>query len=163
MAVPKKKRAEAQRLGTEVRDAVLANVGELLDEHMAEILNVIEESETGKLSVGFPTGLDFSESEPSVQTFIRFATTVTDKRVKKLENPDQLRLFTPRPGAEVPAANDDEQSEAEEQEQDAKSRKRTLKKEAKDAKPAGKKRGRKSNAEKAAAAAAENGEQSATA
>lgn len=116
MAVPKKKRLEAAKLADEINEAIQANIGELWSEHAVEILNVIEESENGKLAVGFSTSLDFSESEPKVTTTIRFATTVTDKRVKALENPDQLRLFTPKGGAsEEPAENDEDEEKDEPQ------------------------------------------------
>lgn len=98
MAVSKKKR-DASQLGklANAGDAIAQAVKELFETHAAEILSVIEESEDRKLSVAFGVDIDDSESEMSLKTKIRFAQTVTDIRLSRLDDPNQLNfsMLTP--------------------------------------------------------------------
>ena len=93
MAVSRKKKPAAQadvgKLGG-AADAIAQAVKELFEAHVSEIEAVIEESETRQLSVAFGVDIDDSESELSLKTRIRFAQTVTDVRLSRLDDPNQL-------------------------------------------------------------------------
>lgn len=97
MAVAKKDRSEPNY--KQIKDAIVKQAEELLKVHGAEIVELYEESEDGKATINLGAEIDCSESEPMVTTRIRFSTSVTDKRVSRLDDPKQIRLFTEMPKA----------------------------------------------------------------
>jgi RNase H-fold protein (predicted Holliday junction resolvase) len=95
MAVSRKKKPAAQsQLGklAGAAEAIAQAVKELFETHASEIQAVIEESETRQLAVAFGVEIDDSESELSLKTRIRFAQTVTDVRLSRLDDPNQLNF-----------------------------------------------------------------------
>jgi hypothetical protein len=73
-------------LPDEVRSTIIRQVSDLLEVHTSEIQEVISESESQKVNISFGSEIDCSESVSVVRTRIRFATTVTDSRVDKLDD-----------------------------------------------------------------------------
>ena len=104
MAVRKKNQEKVPQDGF-IKNALQQMVGELYDEHAAEIRAVMDDSETRKVAFVFPGTLDFSESDPMLTVQIRFSATVTDKRVckidEKTEDPNQIVMF--RDAKDMPA------------------------------------------------------------
>lgn len=91
MAVSRKKKDNSQ-LGklAGAGDAIAQAIKDLFETHASEILAVIEESENRQLAVAFGVEIDDSESELSLKTRIRFAQTVTDVRMSRLDDPNQM-------------------------------------------------------------------------
>lgn len=122
MAVSRKKKPAAQsQLGklAGAADAIAQAVKELFETHASEILAVIDESETRQLAVTFGVEIDDSESELSLKTRIRFAQTVTDVRLSRLDDPNQLG-FTMLSQDEFNERNAAAKAEKEQAEADAK-------------------------------------------
>ena len=95
MAVSRKKKGN-EELGklAHAGEAIAQAIRDLFETHAPEILAVIEESEDRKLSVAFGVDIDDSESELTLKTRIRFAQTVTDIRLSRLDDPNPI-LFSP--------------------------------------------------------------------
>jgi hypothetical protein len=91
MAVSRKKKENSQ-LGklAGAGEAIAQAIKDLFDTHADEIAAVIAESETRQLAVAFGVEIDDSESELSLKTRIRFAQTVTDVRLSRLDDPNQM-------------------------------------------------------------------------
>ncbi len=92
MAVKSKKSGNEPQ-DQHINEAICQMVKELYSEHSGEIRSTLEESEVNKLSISFNVELDCSESEPMVTTKIRFSSSVTDKRVSRLDDPQQIVMF----------------------------------------------------------------------
>lgn len=90
----------AKPLDEQERSAILKSVEELLVQHSGEIREMLDESEDRKATVGFKIDMDESESEPFVTTSIRFSTAVTDRRVARLDDTNQITLFNSRSEAQ---------------------------------------------------------------
>lgn len=88
------RKSKEDMISPETLEAIQEDVGELYKEHEAEIRQVMDESEKPVVVVGFGVKIDLSESEPIVETSIRFSQTVTDRRVRKLDDPKQPLLLT---------------------------------------------------------------------
>lgn len=74
--------------------AIQEDVGALYVEHESEIRKVMDEAEKPVVVVNFSVKLDLTESAPIVETMIRFTSSVTDKRVRKLDDPAQPLLLS---------------------------------------------------------------------
>ena len=110
MSVSRKKNStEKQPQDVQIAAAINQAVGELYGEHAAEIRAVLEDSEDRKVVVNFGVELDCSESEPMVTTKIRFSTSVTDRRVTKLEDPNQTVFNMVGDKSELPGADKPEE------------------------------------------------------
>ena len=120
MAVSRKKKDNSQ-LGklAGAGEAIAQAIKDLFDTHASEILAVIEESEDRQLAVAFGVEIDDSESELSLKTRIRFAQTVTDVRLSRLDDPNQLN-FTMLTQAQFKERNEDAKAAKEQAEADAK-------------------------------------------
>lgn len=92
MAVSKKKPKEVK--GSNLVAAAVAQFEALLREHMAEVLEVLEESESRNVTVNCATKFNLAESEPQVESILRFSQTVTDKRTSVLDDPNQGTFWT---------------------------------------------------------------------
>lgn len=88
MAVRSKKTAATPR-GENIRNAIMAKVEELWNAHSQEVLDIIQESEDHKVTVGFSSEIDCSESAPSITIKMRFSETFTDSRKVQLDDPNQ--------------------------------------------------------------------------
>jgi len=84
---------KAKRTGTpgggNLKDAIMAKASELWDAHAEEVLRIIKDSEDHKVTVGFSSDIDCSESAPSITIKIRFSETFTDTRKVQLDDPNQ--------------------------------------------------------------------------
>ena len=78
----------------ETLSAIQEDVGALYVEHESEIRKVMDEAEKPVVVVNFAVKLDLTESAPIVETMIRFTSSVTDKRVRKLDDPAQPLLLS---------------------------------------------------------------------
>ena len=96
MATKKKKQNKPQEplVSPETLSAIQEDVGALYVEHESEIRMVMEEAEKPVVVVNFQVKLDLTESAPIVETMIRFTSSVTDKRVRKLDDPAQPLLLS---------------------------------------------------------------------
>jgi len=119
MAVAKKPKSDQLGKLAGAGDAIAQAIKDLFDTHAAEILKVIEESEDRQLAVAFGVEIDDSESELSLKTRIRFAQTVTDVRLSRLDDPNQLN-FTMLTQAQFKERNDQAKADKEQAEADAK-------------------------------------------
>ena len=72
--------------------ALLAS-DELLTQAQDNIQKVLDDSESKKIAVSLKIDRDDSESEPLVTVSIRFSEAYTDKRVARLNDPNQKTLF----------------------------------------------------------------------
>ena len=81
-------------VSTETLAAIQEDVGALYVEHESEIRKVMDEAEKPVVVVNFSVKLDLTESAPIVETMIRFTSSVTDKRVRKLDDPAQPLLLS---------------------------------------------------------------------
>ncbi len=84
-----KKKTKQTPKGHNLRAAIVANVEELLTQHMAGILTFIDEAEDKKEKVSFGVEINCAESEPQVKVGIRYSQSVTDTRSVILDDPDQ--------------------------------------------------------------------------
>ncbi len=102
MAVKEKKTNKQAKAS--VHEQIVAGIvkaaQELYTHHQDEIQENLNESESKKVAVTFPCEIDCSESEPLVTVKIRFSSSVTDKRVFRVDDangeiaePGQVRLF----------------------------------------------------------------------
>lgn len=98
MAV-KKKNQNGKPVHEQIVEGIGQAVRELYTHHSGEIQENLDESEAKKVKVTFGCELDLSESEPLVTVGIRFSASVTDKRVFKLDDPNQIKLFPDRASA----------------------------------------------------------------
>lgn len=89
----RKKNMEATPQDAMIAEAITKSVNELQTVHAAEIRQNLEESETRKVGVNYNCTIDCSESEPLVTVTINFSSKVTDKRVARLDDPAQIKLF----------------------------------------------------------------------
>ena len=95
MATKKKVQKEKEQLvSPETLSAIQEDVGALYFEHESEIRKVMDEAEKPVVVVNFAVKLDLTESAPIVETMIRFTSSVTDKRVRKLDDPAQPLLLS---------------------------------------------------------------------
>ena len=95
MATKKKGQNKKEPLvSPETLSAIQEDVGALYVEHEAEIRKVMDEAEKPVVVVNFSVKLDLTESAPIVETMIRFTSSVTDKRVRKLDDPAQPLLLS---------------------------------------------------------------------
>lgn len=95
MATKKKVQKEKEPLvSPETLSAIQEDVGALYVEHESEIRKVMDEAEKPVVVVNFAVKLDLTESAPIVETMIRFTSSVTDKRVRKLDDPAQPLLLS---------------------------------------------------------------------
>jgi hypothetical protein len=93
----KKKQQNRQKeplVSPETLMAIQEDVGALYAEHETEIRKVMDEAEKPVVIVNFTVKLDLTESAPIVETMIRFTSSVTDKRVRKLDDPTQPLLLS---------------------------------------------------------------------
>lgn len=93
----KKKQQNRQKeplVSPETLMAIQEDVGALYAEHETEIRKVMDEAEKPVVVVNFTVKLDLTESAPIVETMIRFTSSVTDKRVRKLDDPTQPLLLS---------------------------------------------------------------------
>lgn len=121
MAVSRKKNSNEQsQLGklAGAAEAIAQAVKELFETHASEIQDVIEESETRQLAVAFSVDIDDSESELSLKTRIRFAQTVTDVRLSRLDDPNQMS-FTMLTKEQFKERNEQAKADKEQAEADA--------------------------------------------
>jgi len=90
MAVKKKKGAGQAPRGGNLIAAAMADIEDLLKKHMNDgIIPLVDESEDHKATVSLSIKINCAESEPTVETDIRYTSSVTDRRVTKLDHPDQ--------------------------------------------------------------------------
>lgn len=96
MATKKKQHGNAKPplVSPETLAAIQEDVGALYVEHENEIRKVLDEAEKPVVVVNFAVRLDLTESAPIVETMIRFTSSVTDKRVRKLDDPAQPLLLS---------------------------------------------------------------------
>jgi len=95
MATKKKVQKQKEPLvSPETLSAIQEDVGALYVEHESEIRKVMDEAEKPVVVVNFSVKLDLTESAPIVETMIRFTSSVTDKRVRKLDDPAQPLLLS---------------------------------------------------------------------
>lgn len=87
-----KKHAAKTTPGKGIKNALLEKAAELWEAHAGEIMELVEESEEHKLTVGFSLEIDCSESAPNVTVKIRFASTVTDSRKVQMDDPNQTQF-----------------------------------------------------------------------
>ena len=80
-------------LHKQIVEGIVKAVAELYTHHSGEIQENLDESESKKVVISFATSLDCSESEPMVTVSIRFSSSVTDKRVFRLDDSKQISLF----------------------------------------------------------------------
>ena len=96
MATKKKQQWKQKEplVSPETLSAIQEDVGALYVEHESEIRKVMDEAEKPVVVVNFSVKLDLTESAPIVETMIRFTSSVTDKRVRKLDDPAQPLLLS---------------------------------------------------------------------
>lgn len=99
MATKRKSNGQAKKpkdemISAETLAAIQEDVGALYQQHEGEIRKVMDEAEKPIVTVGFQVKIDLSESEPIVETTIRFSQVVTDRRVRKLDDPTQPTLLS---------------------------------------------------------------------
>ncbi len=96
MATKKKsqKGTKEPLVSPETLQAIQEDVGALYAEHEAEIRKVMDEAEKPVVVVNFAVKLDLTESASIVETLIRFTSSVTDKRVRRLDDPAQPLLLS---------------------------------------------------------------------
>lgn len=96
MATKKKQQGKQKEplVSPETLSAIQEDVGALYVEHESEIRKVMDEAEKPVVVVNFSVKLDLTESAPIVETMIRFTSSVTDKRVRKLDDPAQPLLLS---------------------------------------------------------------------
>ena len=75
--------------GENIKNAILAKATDLWDAHVEEVLRIIKESEEHRVTVGFSSEIDCSESAPSITIKMRFSETFTDSRTVQLDDPNQ--------------------------------------------------------------------------
>lgn len=98
MAV-KKKDNKTEVMHSKVNAGIQKAMAELYQHHSGQIQENLDEAEDKKVAVTFACDIDCSESEPLVTVRIRFSSSITDKRVFRLdpkidvENPDQFVLY----------------------------------------------------------------------
>jgi hypothetical protein len=115
MTVAKKKSVITVR-NEHIIAAILASTREMLEEHIAEAMELVDQSETSAVVINLPSKIDCSESQPSVTTTLRFTKSFTDKRSKQLEDPSQGSLpfrDTTNDEPELPSTNGEAQEEGE--------------------------------------------------
>lgn len=95
-----------------IKRAIIQAVDELLEQHGPDVKRVRRESEDDTVTVGFKALIDCSESEPTVTVDIRYSQAVTDRRVAKLDNPDQIQLFDKKELAKINKAKKEEAAAA---------------------------------------------------
>ena len=95
MSVPEKK-APVVVDEADIRKAILDAISELYEEHEDQIVGIRSRAEGNCITVTFANEIDFSESQPTVRTKIRFCETYTDERTNKISRDDknQLKLET---------------------------------------------------------------------
>ena len=74
----------------QVVTAALVGVRELYSVHYNEIRSILDDSETKTVTVNFAVEVDESESAPTVEVRVRFSQAVTDKRITRLDDPNQV-------------------------------------------------------------------------
>ena len=77
----------------QIPQAITVAIDQMYPEHEGELIDVMEKSETKKITLNFKVDLDFSETEPTVCTTMRFSSCVTDKRIARLDDPTQPLLL----------------------------------------------------------------------
>lgn len=92
MGVKNKNKKEVK--GSNLIAAAVANFEAMLREHIAEALAFLDESEDKKTTINCATTFDLSESEPQVESKMRFSQSVTDKRTSVLDDPNQGTFTT---------------------------------------------------------------------
>lgn len=75
--------------GSNLIAAAVAQFEALLREHMHEALQFLDESEDKSMTINCATKFNLAESEPQVESTLRFSQSVTDKRTSVLDDPDQ--------------------------------------------------------------------------
>lgn len=84
-----KRKSSKEPLPENIIQGITAAVEHLYGKHAEEIAEVVGQSETKRVTIGFGVDLDLSESEPSIKVGIRFSQTVTDSLVSRIPDPDQ--------------------------------------------------------------------------
>lgn len=110
MAV-KKKDEKAKAVDVQIREAIVKAVDELYLQHSGEIRELINESEDHKARINLGVDLDESESEPMVSVSIRFSSSITDKRICRLEDENQVLLFSSKEALQEASGETVEKSE----------------------------------------------------
>lgn len=73
----------------QIINATTSGVRELFAQHIASVESILEESEDKRVTVTFKVDLDASESAPTLEVGIRYSQAVTDKRIARLDDPNQ--------------------------------------------------------------------------
>lgn len=76
----------------QVVTAALVGVRELYSVHYDEIRSILDDSETKKVTINFAVEVDESETAPTVEVRVRFSQAVTDKRITRLDDPNQVNF-----------------------------------------------------------------------
>ena len=108
-----KKKSTKQPIHTQLVEGITKAVAELYTHHSGEIQENLDESESKKVAVSFGCDLDCSESEPLVTVKIRFSASVTDKRTFRVDDPNQIVMFSSKKELEASENPDGEQDENE--------------------------------------------------
>jgi hypothetical protein len=87
MGVKNKPKKEVK--GSNLVAAAVAQFETLLREHVNEALTMLDESEDKTITINCATKFNLAESEPQVESTLRFSQSVTDKRTSVLDDPDQ--------------------------------------------------------------------------
>jgi len=69
-----------------IKEAIMAQIEALYDEHIEQIQNIRNRAQKKSINVNFSNEIDCSESEPVVNTKIRFCETYTDERTSTVDN-----------------------------------------------------------------------------
>lgn len=85
----KQKKVPKEPRNAAVVGAILAGVRSLYETHEDQINKVKDESETKTVTVNFAVDLDYSDTQPVIEVRVRFSQSVTDKRVARIEDPNQ--------------------------------------------------------------------------
>ena len=75
-----------------MRRAVVRRIGELWEDHESEFLNVVEETDNRKISLGFTVQIDMGQPTFAVTTKIGFSARVSDDRKDTFDDPNQPAL-----------------------------------------------------------------------
>lgn len=119
-----KRKVSKQVSNPAVVKAIVSGVASLYNEHEDKIMSVLGDSEQKTITVNFAVDIDQSETQPILEVKIRFSESVTDKRVARLEDPNQETFQFVRPdqferkelGLDGGKAEDAEESEEAEKE-----------------------------------------------
>lgn len=98
MAVRKKSKSSRDKseplLSPETIEAIQEDVRDLYIQHEKDIEAAVEDSEDKKITLGFQVVIDKAESAPQVKTRLRYSQSVTDERIRTLNDPKQPTLLS---------------------------------------------------------------------